>query len=104
MITAESFKKAGAALQEAKRDTESWMPKAKLVFIGADNDYLFFNVVAKASSITEQQVRNLKEKTRFQTICVKSNGLLYQAEFKMNLWPPTLGKAKTAHMAEVFEV
>ncbi len=86
MITAESFQKAQRTLNEAQGIVDVEMPNAKLIFVGADNDHLFFNVVAKALNITNQQAIYLAEKTRFQTIRLKSNGLLWQAEFKMNLW------------------
>jgi hypothetical protein len=86
MITAASFKKAQKTLDEARGIVNVEMPKAELVFVGADNDHLFFNVVAKAVNITKQQVIDITEKTRFQTIRLESNDLIWQAEFKMNLW------------------
>lgn len=83
MITAESFNKAQRTLNEAQGVE---MPEAKLVFIRADNDHLFFNVIAKRSQVTDRQIRDIKEKTRFQTITEHDTKLIFRAEFKMNLW------------------
>lgn len=86
MITAESFQKAQTTLIEAQGITKVEMPDAKLIFVGADNDYLFFNVIAKRSAVADQEIKNLKEKTRFETISEHDTHLIYRAEFKMNLW------------------
>jgi len=86
MITAESFNKAQTTITEAKNITAMEMPAAKFVFMGADNDHLFFNVIAKRQNVSDKQIRDIKEKTRFQTISEHNTKLIYQAEFKMNLW------------------
>jgi hypothetical protein len=86
MITAESFQKAQKTLNEAQGIADMEMPAAKLIFVGADNDYLYFNIVAKRQSVTDRQIKDIKEKTRFQMISEHNTKLIYQAEFKMNLW------------------
>jgi lipopolysaccharide export LptBFGC system permease protein LptF len=86
MITAESFQKAQRTLNEAQNIVDVEMPNAKVVFVGADNDYLFFNVIAKRSQVTDQQIKDIKEKTRFETITEHDTNLLWRSEFKINLW------------------
>jgi hypothetical protein len=88
MITAESFKKAQVAIEEAKSITKGIMPTAQCVFIGADNKYVYFNVVAKMSGINTNQMADITQKTRFQVImedCSDYSDLLYHVSFKMTL-------------------
>lgn len=86
MITAESFKKAQAAIEEAKSMTKGIMPTAQCVFIGADNEYVYFNVVAKMSGLEDCQIVDIKEKTRFQQLYDDHGDLVYHVSFKIALY------------------
>lgn len=59
-------------------------PNAYFVFKGIDKESIYFSVVAKKSQITEDEIRNLKEKTRFQTI-EENNHPIYTGYFKMDI-------------------
>ncbi len=86
MITAESFKKAQAAIEEAKSMTKGIMPTAQCVFVGADNEYVYFNVVAKMGGLKNSQMIDIERKTRFQKISEDCTILVYRASFKMTLY------------------
>ncbi len=86
MIKAENFKKAQAVIEEAKSITEGVMSTATCVFIGADNEYVYFNVVAKMSGLEDHQVVDIKEKTRFEVIREDCNDLVYHVSFKIALY------------------
>jgi len=84
MLEAINFQKVEKALMNARQQAKSEMPNSAFVFIGVDNEYLFFNLVARKSEITEHQIRDLKEKTRFQLISEDDNKI-YKVECKVSL-------------------
>lgn len=82
MITAFSFRKAQGAIEAATQIVSVEMPKARFVLVGVDNDYIYFNVVARHPSV--QEIQNLKEKTGFELV-FEDDRLTYKANFKMAL-------------------
>lgn len=82
MITAETFKKAQSSIDSAKQQAISEMPNGEFVFIGMDNESIYFRVVAKLSKITKEQIEGIKVKTRFSVTKEITRGL-YSTEFKM---------------------
>ena len=84
MITARNFQKAQNAMISAQEQA-SEMPNGSFVFIGADNDYIYFNIVAKPTEIAESEKENIEVKTRFTLIQKRDNKFSYCAEFKMAL-------------------
>ena len=85
MLTAFNFKKAHKAIESIEQQIQSEMPKGNFVLVGIDNEFVYFNVAAKPTEITEQEKRDLEEKTRFCLIAKRDNRLSYNAEFKMSL-------------------
>lgn len=53
------------------------MPKAKVTFVAADNNYIYFDVIAKFAS--DNKIFNLKQK--FELLSER-NSILYKAEFR----------------------
>ncbi len=86
MIKAENFKKAQVAIEEAKSITKGIMLTAQCVFVGADNEYVYFNVVAKINGLKDGQMVDIKEKTRFEVIREDCNDLVYHVSFKIALY------------------
>ena len=86
MIKALRLKQADQALSDAISAASSEMPQATFVFVGLDNDYIYFNVVAKMSKITDSQMRDITEKTSFVPISIQAKGI-YKGEFKMTILP-----------------
>jgi len=86
MIKAKRLEQAEQALSDARSAASSEMPQAAFVFVGLDNDYVYFNIVAKMSKITASQMRDITEKTSFVPISIKSKGV-YKGEFKMTILP-----------------
>ena len=82
MISAYNFQKAQEALVSAEQQAKSEMPTADFVFIGVDNRFLYFNVVAKPEPGLERDAKNLKEKTRFGVIREQLSPI-YKGEFWM---------------------
>ena len=82
MITAYTFHKAQDTIQEAQRIAANEMPNGTFVFIGLDGDFVYFNVVAKMGQITEQQVIDLQQKTRFYTLAI-SKSPVFKGQFKI---------------------
>lgn len=83
MITSYEFNKATKEIELTKREVNYQCPKATFVFEGVDNEYVYFNVVAKNNQINDMQKRNLLEKTRFEVINV-SDTSFYKAELKVS--------------------
>lgn len=84
MITAYNFDKAHQVIDEAKRITENEMPAATFVLVGVDNEFVYFNVVAKLSQVTESQIEDICAKTRFIPIGIDQRAI-YTGKFKISL-------------------
>ena len=81
-IDAYTIEKGMKNIEEAKRIAASEMPQAKFVFVGMDSKFIFFNVVAR--SATEDEIRDIKEKTRFYPLSENTRPI-YKGEFKMRI-------------------
>lgn len=68
MITAYQFGKIQKELARAERVAKEEMPKGQFVFVGVDATYIYFNVVARLSETNDQEIRDIKAKTRFEPL------------------------------------
>lgn len=84
MITAAKLQKAQKEIEEAEQVVKQEMPNAEFVFIGLDEGCIYFRVIARLNKVTPQQIRDIKEKTRFATLEESKNGI-YKAEFSVML-------------------
>lgn len=84
MITAYNFQKSHQVIDEAKGITKSEMPKADFVLVGVDNEYVYFNVVAKLSQTNANEIEDIIAKTRFEPIEISTNRI-YKGEFKIRI-------------------
>jgi len=87
MITAYKFELIPRNIAEAIGIVQIEMPAATFVLTGVDNDYIYFNVVARQADITEEQKRDITEKTRFQPMpTVAGYKGVYKRSFKMFIY------------------
>lgn len=86
MLTAYNYNKALEVIKEVKRILKIEMPRGNFVFVGVDNDYLYFNVVSKLHLTNEQEIKDICQKTRFIPLNVFQH-MIYKGEFKISLNP-----------------
>lgn len=82
MITAFNFRKAQGAIEVATQVVSVEVPQARFVLVGVDNDYIYFNVVARY--LSDGEIRGIKEKTGFEIIS-EADGMIYKVECRMAL-------------------
>ncbi len=82
MITAFNFRKAQEAIKNATQVVSVEVPQARFVLVGVDNDYIYFNVVARY--LSDGEIRGIKEKTGFEIIS-EADGMIYKVECRMAL-------------------
>lgn len=82
MISAYTLAQASKTVEEASRIAKVEMPQATFVFVGIDAEYVYFNLIAK--HITQQQSRDIVQKTRFIPISQACNGI-YKGEFQISI-------------------
>ncbi len=85
MITADQLKRATKEIEAQTKVAECEMPNAEFVLDGIDSKYIYFSLVGKLSQITEQQKKNIVEKTRFfplETI----GKVIYNQKFKVKVY------------------
>lgn len=85
MISAISFQKAIKAQASAKQQVLAEMPEAIFALQSVDDYCIYFGVLALCKETSDQQIRNLKEKTRFALLGETNSGIYYSALFKMYL-------------------
>ncbi len=68
MIDSYIFTKIEKNIKEIQRSVDSEAPGAQYSFRGVTKDYIYFAVVAKESKITEDEITDLKQKTRFEIL------------------------------------
>lgn len=83
MITASNFRKAQKAIEDAAQVISIEIPASNFVLVRVDNDYIYFNVVARQHP-SDIQIRNIKEKTGFEVIS-EVDGMIYKVECRMPL-------------------
>lgn len=82
MITAFTYEKVQKELITLKEIVQDSMPSGIFVFVGCDNDSIYFNVVSKNPTAEEMDV--IVTKTYFQplSIATKTSFSPYVAKFK----------------------
>jgi len=71
-------------IAEAERIASREMRKAKFALVGADSEFIYFNVVARLTDVTENEIRDIKEKTRFEPLS-ESRHPIYVGKFRMRI-------------------
>ena len=84
MITAIEFQKAQKAIESAKDATLIEMKNATFVFTGVDNKHIYFNVIGKLAEISDIEIKNLRQKTRFVPL-MQTKKTIYKGAFRMAL-------------------
>tara|TARA_R110000868_G_scaffold152616_7_gene377750 strand:- start:1341 stop:1607 length:267 start_codon:yes stop_codon:yes gene_type:complete len=87
LINAHNFHQAIKIEQMVKAQVKTEMPASSFLLTSIDNAAIYFNVVAPKIKITSQQVKDLKQKTGFLILKENTSGALYNAHFKMFLYP-----------------
>ena len=82
MITAINYYKIDQAIEEAEDIVSDEMPRADFAFVGVDETHIYFNVACQLSKTSEKQIKDIKEKTRFEVV-EENTALVYCASFKM---------------------
>jgi len=82
MITAYTLKRLAIAQADAESAAAVEMPKGTFVLVGIDAEFVYFNVACKMSQTNAQEIKDLKEKTGFETLSEKTAGV-YVGEFRI---------------------
>jgi len=82
MITAINYYKIEQAIEEAEDIVSDEMPRAEFAFIGVDETHIYFNVACQLPETSEKQMKDIKEKTRFEVV-EENTILVYWASFRM---------------------
>ena len=72
-------------IESAKEVVKEEATNAEFVCTGTDGKYVYFNVVAKKSHITENQIDCLATKTRFIKISEDCR-VIYIGMYKVEIW------------------
>lgn len=80
-IPASTINKGLVEIERAKSVAKDIMPNAEFVFVGMTNEHIVFNLVAKTDQITDQEIKDIKEKTRFACTNEEKNWCVYKGEF-----------------------
>lgn len=85
MITAKTFQKAIEAQGSAKQQLSSEMPNAVFSLMSVDEEFIYFAIAVGEKETNKQEIKDLKEKTRFLLIDEYVSNNCYCASFKMYL-------------------
>lgn len=83
-LTAYEIRKGLVERGNAEESAKQNAPEADFVFKGMGKKYIYFNIVAKRNDITNREITDLKEKTRFELIS-EINDLIYLGKFRMEI-------------------
>ena len=83
-IDAHTLGKAMKNIEEAKRIASREMPRSKFALVGIDEKYVYFNVVARLTDVTENEILDIVAKTRFEPLD-ESRHPIYVGKFRMRI-------------------
>lgn len=71
MISARILKLIDQEVSEAKSVARYEAPNCHFIFKGADQDNIYFDLACQIDSISEEEIRDLEQKTRFVPIEIR---------------------------------
>lgn len=87
MISARILRLIDAEVREAESVAKYEAAYAHFVFKGADQDNIYFDLVCMADLITDEEIRDLEQKTRFIPVEVTKTNL-FKGSYRVEILKP----------------
>ena len=87
MISARILRLIDAEVREAEIVARYEAEYASFIFKGADQDNIYFDLVCMADLITDEQIRDLEQKTRFIPISIAKT-TFFKGSYRVEILKP----------------